>query len=105
MIKKIVSLFPQREGLTGKYVEQLGGSVIVRIVGIAITLLYIPLLLDFLNEEKYGIWITLTTIINWIRIFDVGLGNGLRNKLAEAIALNRQTEAGSWSVHLTQYLL
>jgi O-antigen/teichoic acid export membrane protein len=93
MIKKIVSLFPQREGLTGKYVEQLGGSVVVRIVGIAITLLYIPLLLDFLNEEKYGIWITLTTIINWIRIFDVGLGNGLRNKLAEAIALNRQTEA------------
>ena len=93
MIKKLVSLLPQKQGLTGKYVEQLGGSVLVRIVGIAITLLYIPLLLDFLNEEKYGIWVTLTTIINWIRIFDVGLGNGLRNKLAEAIALNKKEEA------------
>jgi O-antigen/teichoic acid export membrane protein len=91
--ERLSFLFLKKEGLTGKYIEQLGGSVMVRVFGIAITLLYIPLLLDFLNEEKYGIWITLTTIINWIRIFDVGLGNGLRNKLAEAIALDRRSEA------------
>lgn len=94
MIKdRFSSLWLKKGGLTGKYVEQLSGSVVVRVFGIAITLLYIPLLLDFLNEEKYGIWITLTTIINWIRIFDIGLGNGLRNKLAEAIALNQHQEA------------
>jgi O-antigen/teichoic acid export membrane protein len=86
-------MLTRREGLTGKYLEQLGGSVVVRVIGIAVTLLYIPLLLDFLNEEKYGIWVTLTTIINWIRLFDIGLGNGLRNKLSEAIALDRKTEA------------
>lgn len=91
--ERISGLLMRKDGLTGKYVEQLSGSVMVRVIGIAITLLYIPLLLDFLNEEKYGIWITLTTIINWIRIFDVGLGNGLRNKLAEAIALDRKAEA------------
>jgi O-antigen/teichoic acid export membrane protein len=91
--ERLSSLLLKRQGLTGKYIEQLGGSVMVRVIGIAITLLYIPLLLDFLNEEKYGIWITLTTIINWIRIFDVGLGNGLRNKLAEAIALDKRSEA------------
>lgn len=90
---RLSALFLNKEGLTGKYIEQLSGSVIVRIIGIAITLLYIPLLLDFLNEEKYGIWVTLTTIINWIRIFDVGLSNGLRNKLAESIALDKKAEA------------
>jgi len=93
MIQRISGIFTAREGLTGKYIEQLGGSVLVRVIGIAVTLLYIPMLLDFLNEEKYGIWVTLTTIINWIRLFDVGLGNGLRNKLSEAIALNRKEDA------------
>ena len=48
-----------------------------------------PLVLGFLNQEKYGIWITLTTVVNWIRLLDVGMGNGMRNKLAEAIALKQ----------------
>jgi O-antigen/teichoic acid export membrane protein len=93
MIQRISGILTAKEGLTGKYLQQLGGSVVVRVLGIAVTLLYIPMLLDFLNEEKYGIWVTLTTIINWIRLFDVGLGNGLRNKLSEAIALDRKEDA------------
>jgi O-antigen/teichoic acid export membrane protein len=93
MIQRISGILAEREGLTGTYLKQLGGSVVVRVIGIVVTLLYIPMLLDFLNEEKYGIWVTLTTIINWIRLFDVGLGNGLRNKLSEAIALDKKVEA------------
>lgn len=45
-----------------------------------------PLLLDYLTQEKYGIWITLTSILGWFSFFDIGLGNGLRNKLTEALA-------------------
>lgn len=94
MIKEgIRTLIGNRQGLTGKYIEQVGASLIIRVFGIVVTLLYIPLLLDYLNEERYGIWVTLTTVINWMRIFDVGLGNGLRNKLAEALALNKKEEA------------
>lgn len=89
----VLQYLPMRSGLTGKYLEQLGSSVILRVISIGVTLLYVPLLLDFLSEEKYGIWITLITIINWIRLFDIGLGNGLRNKLAEAIALDKKDEA------------
>lgn len=56
-------------------------------ISVLIGLLYIPLLLDYLTQEKYGIWLTLTSILGWFSFFDVGLGNGLRNKLAEALAL------------------
>lgn len=51
-----------------------------------IYLLLVPLTLDYLNPFEYGIWITLNSILGWINSFDIGLGNGLRNKLSEAIA-------------------
>ena len=44
--------------------------------------------LNYLNPVKYGIWLTLTSVIGWFAFFDLGLGNGLRNKLAEALAKN-----------------
>ena len=56
-------------------------------LSILIGLLYVPLLLNYLTQEKYGIWLTLTSILGWFSYFDIGLGNGLRNKLAESIAL------------------
>lgn len=51
-----------------------------------IGLLIVPLTLHFLDSVKYGIWLTLSSIMGWIYFFDVGLGNGLRNKFAEAKA-------------------
>ena len=43
-------------------------------------------MLDYLDTERYGLWITLTSVISWFGLFDIGLGNGFRNKFAEAIA-------------------
>ncbi len=63
-------------------------SILIQGVSILIGLLYVPLLLEYLTQEKYGIWITLTTILGWFSFFDIGLGNGLRNKLAEVLATN-----------------
>mgnify|MGYP006916039390 CR=1 FL=1 len=51
-----------------------------------IYLLLVPVTLGYLNPYEYGIWLTLNSILAWINSFDIGLGNGLRNKLAEAIA-------------------
>lgn len=44
--------------------------------------------LSYLNPYEYGIWLTLSSILTWVYLFDIGLGNGLRNKLTEALALN-----------------
>lgn len=58
-----------------------------------IYLLLVPLTLGYLNAYEYGIWLTLNSILTWINSFDIGLGNGLRNKLTEAIAKNDKTMA------------
>lgn len=46
----------------------------------------IPLTLQMLNKEAFGVWITMSTIINWFTFFDFGLGNGLRNKLVKSLS-------------------
>ncbi|MBP0987847.1 MAG: hypothetical protein J6S92_06165 [Oscillospiraceae bacterium] len=48
---------------------------------------YVPIVLHYLGEEMYGAWTTILSVLSWISYFDIGIGNGLRNKLTESIAL------------------
>jgi O-antigen/teichoic acid export membrane protein len=78
--------FFKNNGRTAKAGKQIIYSFTLQSIGIVISLLYVPLLLTYLTQEKYGIWLTLTSILGWFSFFDIGLGNGLRNKLGEAFA-------------------
>jgi len=60
--------------------------LIIKGVSVLINLAFVPLLIDILNTERYGIWLTVTTVTGWLSFFDVGLGHGLRNNLSESIA-------------------
>lgn len=55
--------------------------------------LLVPITLLCLNQYEYGIWLTINSILLWIDQFDIGLGNGLRNKLAESLAHNDHLRA------------
>src|SRR5687768_7550290 len=55
-------------------------------INILTQLALVPLTINYLDKSLYGIWLTLAAIIGWFSFFDIGLGNGLRNKLAEAVA-------------------
>ncbi len=61
-------------------------NICLRGLGILCSFLIVPLALSYIDKSEYGVWLTLTSIISWISYMDVGLGNGLRNKLAEAMA-------------------
>lgn len=47
----------------------------------------VPIAINYLGKVEYGIWLTLASILNWLINLDFGIGNGLRNKLAEALAI------------------
>jgi O-antigen/teichoic acid export membrane protein len=66
---------------------------LIKGISIVISLLLVPLTINYINPVQYGLWLTLSSIIAWISFFDIGLGNGLRNKLTEALAKNDITLA------------
>ncbi|EEV3572671.1 O84 family O-antigen flippase, partial [Escherichia coli] len=60
-------------------------SKIISMISIFIT---IPAILNYLGEELFGIWMTLSSIIAMLTFADMGIGNGVVNKLSKAIYSN-----------------
>ena len=69
-----------------KLKKNIGASFILKGISIIISLINVPILLSYLNAEKYGVWLTISSIVMWVQHFDLGLGHGLRNRFAEALA-------------------
>lgn len=76
-----------------EYVKQLAGSLIFKMLMLLVSFLLMPLMLKYLGDERYGIWLTMYSIVSWALFFDCGIGNGLRNKLSEHLEHNRYNEA------------
>lgn len=59
-----------------------------KVISALLSLISAPLILRCLGDEKYGAWATMLSLISWVYYCDLGIGNGLRNKLASTIAVN-----------------
>lgn len=68
-------------------------NMFIKPFSLILSLIYTPLLVSYLGDEKYGLWATLLSIISWINYFDVGIGNGLRNLLSKEISQKQYDEA------------
>jgi len=61
-------------------------SFFLKIWSAIVVLLLVPATLHCLGEYKNGVWLTISSLLIWIDNMDIGLGNGMRNKLAILIA-------------------
>ena len=101
MLKKVLFRGDQR---TVKAKKNIIASIFLKGFDGIIYLLLVPVTLGYLNQYEYGIWLTLSSILMWINSFDIGLGNGMRNKLATAIA-KENYELGRSYVSTTFFML
>ena len=85
-IFKVYSKLGIESSRTKNIVKHIGWSFLFKGGSIIANFLLVPLTINFLDTENYGVWITLSSFIAWFSFFDIGLGNGLRNKFAEAKA-------------------
>lgn len=63
-------------------------SFIIKGCNILLGILILPVTLGYLGDTRYGIWLTVGSLIDWFAFFDIGLSSGLRNKLAMALSKN-----------------
>ncbi|RYE13434.1 MAG: LPS biosynthesis flippase [Rickettsiales bacterium] len=64
-------------------------SVLFKGLSVLINIILVPITINYINPSRYGVWLILSSIITWMNLFDVGLGNGLRNKLSQTNALKQ----------------
>ena len=62
-------------------------SLVLKGTSVGLNLLLVPLYINFLGQESYGVWVTLISVAGWIAFMNIGIGNGMRNKISEALSL------------------
>jgi len=55
-----------------------------KVVSISTALISVPLTLHYLGAERYGMWMTISSFIAILSFADLGMGNGLLNRVAAA---------------------
>lgn len=83
-IKEILS-DKSRSGKIKKNAIQ-GG--IIKGISIVLSLILVPLILNYVDKSTYGLWLSISSLSMWLSFFDIGLNNGLKNKLGIALANN-----------------
>jgi len=59
-------------------------KIIISLTG----LISVPLTINYLGKEQFGLWMVISSLVVWLQLTDLGIGNGLVNALAEANGRN-----------------
>ena len=84
--------------------KNIASALLIKGWSCLIQFLVVPLSLNCLTKYEYGIWLTINSLLLGIDAIDVGLGNGLRNRLAQMMA-NGDKESARKQVSTTFFLL
>jgi len=63
-------------------------SVMAKAVSVCVSLITVRLTIHYLGVERYGLWMTVTSVVSLMWFADLGMGNGLLNAIAEAHGRN-----------------
>lgn len=78
-------------------------GLVIKGGGMLISLLLVPLTIDYLSKDTYGTWLTISSVVTMMTFLDIGIGNGLRNKFSEAVS--KQDTALARAYVSTAYVL
>ncbi len=55
-------------------------------LGMVLSFVSVPLTVGYLDAERYGLWVTISSTLAWLGLADLGLSNGLSNAVTAARA-------------------
>lgn len=80
------------------------GAFLIKGSSLLISVLLLPAYLRYFeNQTVLGIWYTILSVLSWINLFDLGLGNGLRNRLP--VCMEEHDTGGARAAVSTTYFL
>ena len=59
-------------------------TLLVKIIAMLTLIISTPLILHYLGAERFGLWMTISSLIVVLGFVDLGIGNGLLNIIADA---------------------
>ncbi|MDR0836408.1 MAG: oligosaccharide flippase family protein, partial [Tannerella sp.] len=83
---KILAFFNKGHERTVLTKKNIAVSFVIKGITILISTIMIPLTINYANPERNGLWVVLYSMVVWLNLFDIGFGNGMKNRLAEAKA-------------------
>ena len=70
------------------YNLQVRASLVYRALSIVFMFALVPIIIEHLGSEAYGVWATMLTLVSWFILLDLGVGNTVRNHVARYVAEN-----------------
>jgi O-antigen/teichoic acid export membrane protein len=61
-----------------------GTAAAAKAVRVLTTFVSLPLAIEYLGAERYGLWLTISSLAAFLTFADLGLGNGLLNAISDA---------------------
>lgn len=70
-----------------------GSTALVKVFSALINLITVPLTVNYLGSERYGLWMAISSLMALMSFADLGLGNGLLNAISAAHGKKNVEEA------------
>ncbi len=83
----------ERSGRVKKNVVLL---VIFHALNLVLVMAMVPVSINYLGSFTFGVWSTISSMALWLTYLDFGVGNGLRNRLSESLALGKRELAKTY---------
>jgi O-antigen/teichoic acid export membrane protein len=105
MIRSKINEFLNKGSIrTSNLKKNVFSTILIKGLSVITNLLIVPVSINYVNPSQYGIWLTLSSIVGWLSFFDIGFGNGFRNKFAIARANNDNLLAKTYVSTIYKYL-
>lgn len=82
--------------------KQISFTAIYKIAVLLFNYILIALLIDYLGQENFGIYVALTSLFSWMFLFDLGIAKGMRNFVT--LALSKQNIQNAKEYISTAYI-
>lgn len=71
-------------------------SIFYKIVSVGTGLVSIPLTMNYLGDERFGMWMICTSIFSFMTFADLGMGNGLVNVISKNDGLGKHEDTSQY---------